>query len=87
MKILDFLDEKAISIDLQSSDKESVIKELVNVLAKAGKVSNEKDMVKILLERESLGSTGIGQSIAIPHGKSSKTKEMVGVLGLSKKHL
>jgi len=85
MKILDFLDKEAISTDLKSEDKEGVISELVDLLAQVGKVKNKKKMVRILLERESLGSTGIGQNIAIPHGKSPDIKEMTAALGISKR--
>ena len=85
MKILDFLDKEAISTDLKSKDKEGVINELVDLLAQVGKVKNKKKMVRILLERESLGSTGIGQNIAIPHGKSPEIKEMTAALGISKR--
>jgi len=84
MKILDFLDQKAVSADLKSTDKEAVISELVNLLVASGKVKNANEMIKILLERESLGSTGIGQGIAIPHGKSSKISQMIGAIGISK---
>jgi PTS system nitrogen regulatory IIA component len=84
MKILDFLDQKAVSANLKSTDKEAVIKELVDLLVSSGKVKNANEMIKILLERESLGSTGIGQGIAIPHGKSSKVSQMVGAIGISK---
>jgi nitrogen PTS system EIIA component len=87
MKVFDFLDERAINTDLKSKDKEGVIKELVSLLAKTKRIKNENEMVRILLERESLGSTGIGQGIAIPHGKSSKVKEMVAALGISKSGL
>jgi PTS system nitrogen regulatory IIA component len=84
MKILDFLDQKAVSANLKSTDKEGVIGELVDLLVASGKVKDANGMVKILLERESLGSTGIGQGIAIPHGKSSKISQMIGAIGISK---
>jgi len=84
MKIFDFLDQKAVSANLKSTDKGTVIDELVNLLVASGKVKNADGMVKILLERESLGSTGIGQGIAIPHGKSSKISQMIGAIGISK---
>jgi len=51
---------------------------------KIGMEANTKE-VKALLERENLGSTGIGQGIAIPHGKTDKVNRLVAVLGLSKK--
>jgi len=85
MKITDFLDRKAIKIGLTSTDKEGILKELVDVLAEAKDLGDRKAIVKALLERESLGSTGIGQGIAIPHGKTDKVKELVAVLGVSRK--
>lgn len=86
MKITDFLREKAISVDILSKDKEGVIRELVHLLVKAGelKPSDEEKIVPILLARESLGSTGIGQGVGIPHGKSNLVRELVGAFGLSR---
>ena len=87
MKIMDFLSEKAISADLNAQDKKGVIKELVDLLIKADELKPRmKDAsVKILLNREVLGSTGIGQGVAIPHGKCEYVKELVGAFGVSKK--
>ena len=68
MKILDVLQEDAILSDLQSQDKKGVIEELVMPLVKTAGVKFE-ELVKILMERERLGSTGIGGGIGIPHGK------------------
>ncbi len=87
MKIMEFLCEKAVSADLKSTDKKGVIDELVELLIKAGKVK-EKDkshIIEILLNRESLGSTGIGQGIGIPHGKCDCIKELTASFGVSKK--
>lgn len=87
MKITDFLREKAISVDLATADKEGVIRELVKLLVKAGEVKaqDEEKLVQILLSRESLGSTGIGQGVGIPHGKSNCVRQIVGAFGLSKR--
>ena len=87
MKIFDFLNEKAISSDLKSQDKKGVIQELTGLLIKAGELKPKmKDaVVKVLLNREALGSTGIGQGVAIPHGKCEYVKELVGAFGVSKK--
>lgn len=85
MKITDFLDRKAIKIGLTATDKEGILKELVDVLSEVKDLGDRKAIVKALLERESLGSTGIGQGIAIPHGKTDKVKELVAVLGVSRK--
>jgi PTS system nitrogen regulatory IIA component len=85
MKITDFLNQGSIKVDLASTDKESILKELVEILADAKELGDRKAVVKALLERESLGSTGIGQGIAIPHGKTDRVKELVAVLGVSRK--
>jgi len=86
VKIFDFLNEKAISADLKSQDKKAVIRELTDLLIKAGalKPRMKNDVVEILLNREALGSTGIGQGVAIPHGKSEYAKELVGAVAVSK---
>ena len=87
MKILDFLNEKAISVDLKSTDKKTAIRELTDLLIKAGELKPrmKDEVVKTLLNREALGSTGIGQGVAIPHGKCEYVKELVGAFGVSKK--
>lgn len=85
MKITDFLDRRAIKIGLAATDKEAILKELVDVLAESKDVGDRKAIVKALLDRENLGSTGIGQGIAIPHGKTDRVKELVAVLGISRK--
>ncbi len=86
MKILDFLNEKAVSADLKSQDKNGAIKELTDLLIKSGQLRpKDKDAaVKVLLNREALGSTGIGQGIAIPHGKCEYVSELIGAFGISK---
>ena len=86
MNIMGFLDERAVSIDIRSQNKEDVIRELVELLVRAGSIK-EKDVqkfVQILLKRESLGSTGIGQGVAIPHGKSDCVTKLVAAFGVSR---
>jgi len=84
---MDFLCEKAVSADLKSMDKKGVIDELVDLLVKAGKIKDKdkQKIIEIILNRESLGSTGIGQGIAIPHGKCDCVKELTGAIGISKR--
>ena len=84
MKISEILEKRGIKIGLASTKKEDVLKELVSLLAQVEDVGDQKELVKILLEREKLGSTGIGQGIAIPHGKTDKATRLVAVLGISK---
>lgn len=84
MKIMDFLNKKAISVNLKSTDKEGVIRELVELLSKAAEIKNKEELIKAVLSREALGSTGIGQSVGIPHAKSQNVKELIAAFGLSK---
>ncbi|MDO8524918.1 MAG: PTS sugar transporter subunit IIA [Candidatus Omnitrophota bacterium] len=84
MKIMEFLSKKAITADLKATDKEGVIREMVDLLAKADDIKNKEDLIKALLTRESLGSTGIGQGIGIPHAKSANAKNLVAAFGLSR---
>ena len=83
MQILDFLSVDAIKLSLESKNKKDAIKELVELLVKSGKVKDKKKMIQTLMEREELGSTGIGQGIAIPHGKSDTVSDLAAAFGLS----
>jgi PTS system nitrogen regulatory IIA component len=84
MKIMDFLNEKAVSVDLRSKDKRGVISELVDLLASASSIKNKDGLIKALMARESLGSTGIGQNIGIPHAKSDSVKQLTAAFGISR---
>jgi PTS system nitrogen regulatory IIA component len=72
MKIIEILDKDCIIPELQSQTKRDVIYELVNALAKKDSLIDPDTLMEILLEREKLGSTGIGEGVAIPHGKVPK---------------
>ena len=82
MKIVDFLNEKAVTANLKATTKEGIMRELVDLLAKAEGIKNKEELVKVLLNRESLGSTGIGQGVGIPHGKSNTVKKLVAAFGV-----
>ena len=84
MKISEILDKKAIKIGMSAVTKEDTLKELVKILAQIEDIGDPDGIIKALIERENLGSTGIGQGIAIPHGKTDKVKRLVAVLGISK---
>ena len=86
MKIMDFLHERAIVCDLKSQTKEGVIGELVELLVRSGEVKEKEmgEILAILKNREALGSTGIGQGVAIPHGKSNAVSHLIGAFGVSK---
>lgn len=85
MKITDILGKQAIKIGMEATDKEAALKELVEILARVKDIGDKKSIVKALVERESLGSTGIGQGIAIPHAKTERLTELIAVLGISRK--
>ena len=84
MKIMDFLNPDAITANIKAATKKEVIKELVDLLVSTGEIKNKEELVKVLLARETLGSTGIGQGIGIPHGKSAHVKKLIAAFGLSK---
>ena len=86
MKMVEFLQRKAATVDLKAKDKKGVIAELVGLVARAGEVrpKDKEALVNIVLEREVLGSTGIGQGVGIPHGKSSTIKRLTGAVGISR---
>jgi PTS system nitrogen regulatory IIA component len=83
MKIADILGRDMIVPQLSSQTKEGILRELVHGLAKGAQRINEGRVIEILLERESLGSTGIGEGVAIPHGKSKEVKEIMAAFGRS----
>lgn len=82
MKIVEFLNEKAINANMKATTKEAAIRELVDSLAKAEGIKNKDELVKVLVSRESLGSTGIGQGVGIPHGKTNAVKKLVAAFGI-----
>src|SRR5438093_2867925 len=85
MKILDFLSPSAVLTELSATTKKGVLEELVGLLAKEGKVKNAQGTIDVLIEREKLGSTGIGQGIAIPHAKTEEALDVVAAFGLSRR--
>jgi len=83
MKIIDFLKEDRVMVDLQGTDKLSVLKEMSVMLTRPCQGVSEEELVHTLLDREKLESTGIGEGIAIPHGRVKKLKEFVLSFGRS----
>ncbi len=83
MKILDTLKEGAIIAELNATDKKGVLEELTAPVSEASGVNHE-EIVRVLLERERLGSTGIGGGIAIPHGKSQSIESLLMGFGRSR---
>ncbi|MDR0984940.1 MAG: PTS sugar transporter subunit IIA [Endomicrobium sp.] len=83
MKITDFLSEDTIIMNLNANNKRLAIIELLNILKTTKKLEPIEPLVNIILNREKLSSTGIGQGIAIPHGKINTLNKQIGILGIS----
>ena len=85
MKFADFICEKAINAQLTADDKESVIIEMVDSLVNADRIAEEdrEGIVKAIMKREELGSTGIGRGIAVPHTKHPSVAKLVGTVAIS----
>jgi PTS system nitrogen regulatory IIA component len=84
MKILDVLPKDAILADLKAQGKKGILEELVEPISRLKEV-NREELVRVLMERERLGSTGIGSGIGIPHGKLKDLDGLVLGFGLSRK--
>lgn len=86
MRMSHFVVRDAILPSLTATTKEGAIREMVQALHAAGQFPNTdlEDIVKAVLRREQLGSTGIGRGIAIPHSRHSSVNQLVGTIALSK---
>jgi PTS system nitrogen regulatory IIA component len=84
MKLLDILKKEAIILGLEATDKKSVLEELTIPAATISKVEHSQ-LVRMLMERERLGTTGIGGGIAIPHGKLKNLPSEILCMGISQK--
>lgn len=85
MKFADFVNVKAIRADLAADGKEGVIGELVHALVEASAIreDEQESIVKAIMKREELGSTGIGRGVAVPHTKHPSVDQLVGTVGVS----
>jgi PTS system fructose-specific IIC component len=74
MRIVDLLHKEGINLDFNPSTKEQCINELVDLMDKTGNLNDKQEYKKAILAREELSTTGIGDGIAIPHGKTKAVK-------------
>ena len=84
MKIAEFLSPQAVIADLTSRSKTDVLQELCMSLARADPALHANRLVEVLQERERLGSTGIGEGVAIPHGKLNGLPQLIASFGVSR---
>ena len=75
MKITDLLEEKSIKLNAVANSKQEALNQIINLIDKTGNISNKEEYKQVVLKREKQGTTGIGEGIAIPHGKSNVVKK------------
>lgn len=81
MLLTDILDPACVIVPMKSADKRSAIEELVNVLADQGQTDDRARLLAAVMEREATRSTGIGNAMAIPHGKCPCVDRLVMAIG------
>ena len=81
MRLTDILSVDCIKVPLAATDKKAAIAEMVDLLNHAGKLADRELMCQAALEREATRTTGIGNGLAIPHGKCAAVKELVMGVG------
>jgi PTS system nitrogen regulatory IIA component len=87
MKLPEIIEEEYIIPELKAKDKRGVLEELAEVISDHEPAIDKAALVKVLMERERLGSTGIGDGVAIPHGKMNGVRHPVISFGRSKQGL
>lgn len=80
IKITDILNPACIHLNLEVKDKTDVLEKMVSLLARGGKVADMKTLENVILERERLMSTGIGNGVALPHGKTNVVDRSMAAL-------
>ncbi len=84
MKINEILTLETILAEVKENNKENSIKELAEFLCQNHAIADKSELVRVLLEREKLGSTGIGENVAIPHAKMKGLNKIIAAFGISK---
>ena len=85
MTLLDILSPDSTIVDLKGDTKEEIIAELVDSLSASEAISDRDKVLQAVLEREKIKSTGIGDGMAIPHGKSDSVVKLVAALGTQRR--
>jgi len=85
MRLRDLLDESVIKVGLKSRDKEQCFEEMIDLLVKAGRISDRAGALAAVRQREAQGTTGIGMAVGIPHGKHASIPTLTAALGISEK--
>jgi len=83
LELSEFISPQLTKLELSSTTKLDAIKELIDMLDTAGYLTDADAFLKSVLEREKVGSTGIGKGIAIPHSRTATVREVVVAIGRS----
>ena len=75
MKITDILAKESVMLNASANDKQDALNQIINLIYKTGNIENKEEYKQVVLQREEKGTTGIGEGIAIPHGKSNVVKK------------
>ncbi|BBM45475.1 PTS sugar transporter subunit IIA [Leptotrichia trevisanii] len=82
--IADYIKVDTLNLNLESKNKNAVIRELYNNLKKTNLIKNEEQGLNDIFAREEMGSTGIGKKIALPHAKTKAVDELMITFGISR---
>lgn len=85
MEVNEFINQNLIKMNLKSEDKDSVIKEMIEIMEKNEIITDKEEVIKKAMEREAKGTTGVGKGVAIPHVKSNAVKRPAVAFGRSDK--
>lgn len=83
MKLSKFSSEELITFELKNTDKDGVIRELVDLASKSNLVKDKEELYRDVVERENLVTTGVGYGVAFPHAKTRATRGIVIAFGRS----
>ncbi|MBW2185582.1 MAG: PTS fructose transporter subunit IIA [Desulfuromonadales bacterium C00003068] len=84
MNIVELLNSESVEAEIKSTTKDNVLAEMTDVLLRSAPGLNRNEVLTVLRERERLGSTGIGEGVAIPHGKLKDIDQLILSFGRSK---
>ena len=87
MELVEILKEVNVILELKAEDKKNVLEELAGAISDHDPSVDKESLVKVLIERERLGGTGIGDGVAIPHGKLSSARHPIISFGRSREGL
>jgi len=83
MALVDLITPEVVKVPLAGKTKNEVIRELVQVLLDAGRITELESVYDALLTREALGSTGLEQGVAVPHAKTRAVRRLTAAIGIA----